>query len=85
MSIVDILISAVVVAALFILFKYAGRLTKKLPAETVKTLNWAGFIAAIAFGTLWYFMPNPILMFLTLSSVVVYFIFYDYNSSPPKE
>lgn len=85
MSIVNILISALVVAALFIFFRYAGRLTKKLPADTIRTLNWAGFIGSLVFGMLWYFIPNPIFMFLALLGIAVYFTFYNYDSAPPPK
>lgn len=74
----------IVLAILVILFWQAGRFVKKLPSKTIKTINMAGFIIAIAGGILWYLAKNPAFMYVTFIGVTIYFLFIRYDSKEEK-
>ena len=74
----------IVLAILVILFWQAGRFVKKLPSKTIKTINMAGFIIAIAGGILWYLAKIPAFMYITFIGVTIYFLFIRYDSKEEK-
>ena len=79
MTIQGFIILAIIFIAILFAYSYADRIIKRLPAQTVKNINWVGFILAVAGGILWYFYKKPLFMFITLLGVIIYFLFYNYD------
>lgn len=80
MSIPEFLILIGVFIAIMLVFRYAGRFIKTLQPKTVKIINWAGFAVAALGGVAWYLFANGIYMIATLLGVIVYFLFYSYDT-----
>ncbi|HZX36263.1 MAG TPA: hypothetical protein VFF54_07240 [Thermodesulfobacteriota bacterium] len=80
----DYIIPLIVLAILVVLFWQAGRFIKKLPSKTIKTLNMAGFVIAIAGGILWYLAKHTAFMYVTFIGVTIYFLFIRYDSKEEK-
>ncbi len=72
-------LSVVFVLALVAAFVWGRTFLKKLGPDTARRLNWAGFVVAIFGGSAWYVVKHPAFMFATLSGVIMYFLFYDYD------
>ncbi len=85
MSITGFLVTVGVVIALILVYKFADLWVKKMDPRTVKVVNWIGFIVGVAGGVLWYATSNGVFMFITLAGVLVYFLFYGYDSMEEKE
>jgi prolipoprotein diacylglyceryltransferase len=69
-----------VVIAMILLYKNADKWIKKLDPKTVKTVNWIGFISGVVGGVLWYLFAYGIFMIITLIGIVLYFLFYGYDT-----
>jgi multisubunit Na+/H+ antiporter MnhB subunit len=69
-----------VVIAMILLYKNADKWIKKLDPKTVKTVNWIGFILGVVGGVLWYLFAYGIFMIITLIGIVLYFLFYGYDT-----
>ncbi|MBI5682226.1 MAG: hypothetical protein HZC45_03515 [Deltaproteobacteria bacterium] len=74
---------------LFLIVMLLGKVVKRLPANIVKTVNWTSFFFAAVSGLLLYLkatiIPYNILIPIFALSLIVYFIFYDYNYKGVKE
>lgn len=81
MKFIDFAILVGIVAILMVVYKNADRFIKKLNPETVKKINWAGFLIGVAGGIAWYALHNGIFMFITLFGIVIYFLFYGYDQT----
>ena len=80
MSFSGFLIVIGIVAVMVLLYKHADRWIRKMDPKTVKTVNWTGFIIGIAGGVLWYLFAYGVFMIITLVGVVLYFLFYGYDT-----
>ncbi len=75
--------------ALMFVYKFADRYVKRLTPKTIKTINRAGFSAAVVGGIVWYASPSGIITIaaqdITVIGVIIYFIFYDYDKPEESE
>lgn len=61
-------------------YRYADSHMKMLAAKTVKTINRIGLAVGMAGGILWYLFQTWIYMPVTVLGVIIYFLFYSYDS-----
>lgn len=62
------------------IFFISGRFIKKLPSNAVKIINWISFSIMVISGVLWYFEGNQIYQFILFGAIIIYFLFYNYDS-----
>lgn len=74
-----------VVIAMILLYKNADKWIKKMDPKTVKTVNWIGFILGVIGGVLWYLFAYGIFMIITLIGIVLYFLFYGYDTMEDED
>ncbi len=84
MTIPEFMILVGIFILIMVFYRRADRWIKGLEPDTIKTVNWAGFIMAVIGGTLWYFYNHNAFMFLTLTGIVIYFLFYNYDEEEEK-
>ncbi len=85
MTIPEFLILAGIFVIIMIFYRRADRWIKTLAPDRVRSINWVGFIMAVAGGTLWYFYKHNAFMFITLTGIIIYFLFYNYESPDREE
>ncbi len=71
--------TAVFVLLILVMY-FAGRFIKKLPLNIVKVINWISFSIMIISGILWYLKGNEVYQYLLFGSIIIYFLFYNYDS-----
>ena len=80
MNIVYLVLTFVI---LFLVIMLLAKVVKRLPANVVKIVNWASFFSAAVSGLLLYLKANIVPYNLSILifalSLIVYFIFYNYN------
>lgn len=65
---------------LVIVMVFAGKFVKKLPPNVIKIISWASTgIGAIGF-LLWFLKGDEIYKYIALGSIILYFLFYNYDS-----
>lgn len=58
----------------------AGRFAKKLPSNIIKIVNWISFGIAVISVILSYIYKDDIYKYILFASIIIYFIFYNYDS-----
>lgn len=85
MDIKQFIILAGVFIALMFVYKITGRLIKNMEPKTMKIINWSAFVLALLSGIAWYLLDDGIFMILMVLGVVVYFLFYDYDTKKTEK
>ncbi|MBI5042805.1 MAG: hypothetical protein HZC10_03025 [Nitrospirae bacterium] len=71
------------IAAFILIFGgmfFAGKYIKKLPSNIVKTINWISFGIAVISLILKYIKGDILYWYIFLASIIIYFLFYNYDS-----
>jgi len=59
---------------------FAGKFVKKLPSNVIKIISWTSTgIGAIGL-LLWFLKGDEIYKYIALGSIILYFLFYNYDS-----
>ncbi len=59
---------------------FAGKFVKKLPSNVIKIISWTSTgIGAIGL-LLWFLKGDEIYKYIALVSIILYFLFYNYDS-----
>ncbi len=66
--------------AIFIAIFFIGKYVKNLPTNIIKIANWVSFGIAVISLILLYFYKDNIYKYMLFASIIVYFIFYNYDS-----
>jgi len=65
---------------LILVMIFAGKFVKRLPSNVVKIISWTSTgIGAIGF-LLWFLKGDEIYKYIALGSIILYFLFYNYDS-----
>ncbi|MBI3399208.1 MAG: hypothetical protein HY265_06680 [Deltaproteobacteria bacterium] len=75
---VILIYSLIFIAMLAVIF-VSGRYLKKIPTHAAKRINQISFSLAIASGILLYILHKAVFMYLFLSFLVVFFMFFNYK------
>ncbi|OGW48768.1 MAG: hypothetical protein A2Z50_04655 [Nitrospirae bacterium RBG_19FT_COMBO_42_15] len=76
---ITIVYIAFFVLLIFIMI-FAGKFVKKLPSNVIKIISWTSTgIGAIGL-LLWFLKGDEIYKYIALGSIILYFLFYNYDS-----
>ncbi|MBI5893778.1 MAG: hypothetical protein HZB79_09045 [Deltaproteobacteria bacterium] len=90
MNIVYMVLTLVLtLAVIFLIITLAGKFIKKLPPNAVKAINKISFFFAALSGLLIWLkatiLPSTMLVFVFIFSLIVYFIFFNYDRAGEKK
>lgn len=80
MNINKIFFYTAIFISFIIAFFVAGKYIKRVPLNVAKIINWISFGIMVISGILWYFKGNEIYQYILFGSIILYFIFYNYDS-----
>ena len=76
---ITIVYIAFFVLLIFIMI-FAGKFVKTLPSNVIKIISWTSTgIGAIGL-LLWFLKGDEIYKYIALGSIILYFLFYNYDS-----
>lgn len=85
----NIVYMVLTLAVIFLVITLAGKLIKKLPPNAVRAINKISFFFAALSGLLIWLkatiLPSTMLVFVFIFSLIVYFIFFNYDRAGEKK
>lgn len=85
----NIVYAVLTLAAIFLVITVAGKLVKKIPSNAVRAINKISFFFAALSGLLIWLkatiLPSTMLVFVFIFSLIVYFIFFNYDKAEEKK